>query len=147
MASNSEIQSKRAITLTIRPPLRPNCSIFFKKWANPGFFYCLFSVFSNKHHYNFYKNMWKMSFKYTVPEFEPMTFETWYPSHYHQTRAPARVALYLPFYVWAKKVPDATFFCSILKLKPPMLLNLKFNPSSNDADDLIYFLAPLWSKK
>ena len=30
-----------------------------KKLANPGLF-CLFSVFSNKHHYNFYnKYMWK----------------------------------------------------------------------------------------
>ena len=35
--------------------------ILFSKWANPGLFYCLFSVFSSKHHYNFYsKYMWKM---------------------------------------------------------------------------------------
>ena len=28
--------------------------------GNRGLFYCLFSVFSNKHHYNFYnKCMWK----------------------------------------------------------------------------------------
>ena len=31
----------------------------FLNWANPGLFYCLFSVFSNKY-YNFYnKYMWK----------------------------------------------------------------------------------------
>ena len=36
-------------------------AVFFKKWANPGrLFYRLFSVFSSKHHYNFYiKYMWK----------------------------------------------------------------------------------------
>ena len=28
--------------------------IVFKKWANPGLFFCLFSGFSNKHRYNFY---------------------------------------------------------------------------------------------
>ena len=29
---------------------------FFQKWANPGLFYSLFSVFSNEHHYNFTTN-------------------------------------------------------------------------------------------
>ena len=49
--------------------------LFFKKWTNPGLLYCLFSVFSSKHHYNFYsRNMWKMSIHYTVPGFEPTTF-------------------------------------------------------------------------
>ena len=33
---------------------------FFKKWANPGLFFHLLSVFPNKHHYKFYnKLMWK----------------------------------------------------------------------------------------
>ena len=32
----------------------------FNKWANPGLFYHLFLIFSNKHHYYFYnKYMWK----------------------------------------------------------------------------------------
>ena len=30
---------------------------FFKKWANPGLFNCLFSVFSNKHHYKIYNQL------------------------------------------------------------------------------------------
>ena len=50
----------------------------------------LFSVFSNKHHYNFCnKYMWKMSIQYMVPRFEPMTFGMWVSSHNHKTRAPA----------------------------------------------------------
>ena len=57
---------------------------FFKKWANPGLFYHLFSVFSIKHHFNFYnKYMWKMSIQYMVPGFEPMTFGTWVSTHNH----------------------------------------------------------------
>ena len=35
--------------------LKTHC--FFKKWANPGLFYHLFSVFSSKHHYNFYNKL------------------------------------------------------------------------------------------
>ena len=31
-------------------------TLFFKKLTNPGRFFCLFSVFSNEHHYNFYNN-------------------------------------------------------------------------------------------
>ena len=46
-----------------------------KKWANPGLFYRLVSVFSSKHHYNFYKKICvKMSIQYMVPGFEPTTF-------------------------------------------------------------------------
>ena len=43
------------------PGLLPNVANFFYfNWANPGLFYHLFSVFSNKHHYNFCnKYMWK----------------------------------------------------------------------------------------
>ena len=34
--------------------------LVFLKWTNPGLLYCLFSVISNKHNYNFYnKYMWK----------------------------------------------------------------------------------------
>ena len=41
-------------------------------WANPGLLYHLFSVFSNKHHYNFTTNVCeKMSILYTELEFEP----------------------------------------------------------------------------
>ena len=50
---------------------------FFKKWDNPGPFYRLFSVFSNKHHYKFYNKLrWKMSIQYTVPGFEPSEHES-----------------------------------------------------------------------
>ena len=39
----------------------------------PGLFYCLFSVYSNKHN-NFYKNICeKLSIQYLVPGFEPTT--------------------------------------------------------------------------
>ena len=31
--------------------------IIFVKWANPSLCYYLFSVFSNKHHYNFYSKL------------------------------------------------------------------------------------------
>ena len=34
-------------------------TITFLKWANPGLFYCLFSVFSNKHLIFYNKYMWK----------------------------------------------------------------------------------------
>ena len=30
---------------------------FFKKWANPGLFFHLLSVFPNKHHYKFYNKL------------------------------------------------------------------------------------------
>ena len=37
-----------------------NIIFFLKKWANPGLFYCLFSIFSSKYYCNFYNNyMWK----------------------------------------------------------------------------------------
>ena len=50
----------------------------FFKWPNPGLFYRLFSVFSNKYHYNFYnKYMRKISIQYMVLGFKPMTFEIW----------------------------------------------------------------------
>ena len=43
-----------------RPPRRRTKAVSFKKWANPGLFYHLFLIFSNKHHYYFYnKYMWK----------------------------------------------------------------------------------------
>ena len=52
-------------------------NFFLKKWADPGLFYRLFLVISNKHHYNFYnKYMRKMSIQNTVTGFEPMTFGT-----------------------------------------------------------------------
>ena len=58
-------------------------NIFLKKWANPDLFYCLFSVFTNKHHYKFNnKLMWKMSIQYMVPGFKPTTFGT-VSSHNH----------------------------------------------------------------
>ena len=41
--------------------------LIFKKWANPGLFYRLFSVFLNKHFYN--KYMWIISIHDTVPGF------------------------------------------------------------------------------
>ena len=37
--------------------LKVNKRYTLKKWANPGLFYNLFSVFSNKHHYNFYNKI------------------------------------------------------------------------------------------
>ena len=44
----------------MRPNLLVKLVLYCKKWANTGLFYCLFSVFSNKHHYKFYhKLMWK----------------------------------------------------------------------------------------
>ena len=50
----------------------------------PGHFYCLFLVFSNKHHYKFHnKCKWKMSIQYTVPGFEPTTFRKRVSSHNH----------------------------------------------------------------
>ena len=66
--------------------------IFYQIWSHFFFFkngptpvsFCLFSVFSNKHHYNFYnRSMWKnvMSIQYMVPGFEPTTFGTWASSH------------------------------------------------------------------
>ena len=48
--------------------------------GHPWPLFRLFSIFSNKHKYNFYK--------YTGPEFEPTTFGTCVSSHNHQTRAP-----------------------------------------------------------
>ena len=58
--------------------------IIFKKWANPGLFYHLFSVFSNKHHYNFNNNyMWKNYIQYKVLGFKPTTFGTWASCHNH----------------------------------------------------------------
>ena len=59
-------------------------TFFLKKLANPGLFYHLSFIFSNKHHSNFYnKYMGKMSIQYTVPGFKPTTFRTWYSSHNH----------------------------------------------------------------
>ena len=56
---------------------------FLKNGPTPASF-CLFSVFSNKNHYNFYnKYMWKMSIQYVVTGFEPTTFGTWLSSHNH----------------------------------------------------------------
>ena len=60
------------------------CPTALQKWANPALFYRLFSVFSNKHHYNFYnKYLWKMSIQYMVLRFEPTTFGTWISSNNH----------------------------------------------------------------
>ena len=64
-------------------PLLKGESFFI--WANSGLFYCLFSVFSNKHHYNLTTKigMWNMPIQYTVPGFEPMIFGTWVSSLNH----------------------------------------------------------------
>ena len=52
-------------------------SQLYLKRANTSLFYRLFSVFSNKLHYNFYnKYMEKMSIQYTVLQSKPMTFGT-----------------------------------------------------------------------
>ena len=48
--------------------------------------FCLFLVFSSKHHYNIYnQSMWKnvMSIQYMVPGFKLMTTQTWIFSHNH----------------------------------------------------------------
>ena len=64
-------------------------TLFFKM-DKPRPLFCLVLVFSNKHHYNFYKKkVKKMSLQNMVPGFEPMTFGTRGSSHNHQTRAPA----------------------------------------------------------
>ena len=91
---DSNLDCRKASTLTTCPqPYGPSTDrIVLKRWANPGLFYHLFSVFSNKHHYNFTTNVCeKMSIQYTVPGFEPTAFGTWVSSHNHYTRAPARI--------------------------------------------------------
>ena len=54
-----------------------------------GLFYCLFSVFSNKHHYNFYKKyIWKnVHLGYGAGIW---THNLWNSSHNHMTRAPTQ---------------------------------------------------------
>ena len=67
----------------------PNCLfrryIFLKKMGQPRPLFRLFSVFSNRHRYNFYISMWKnvMSIQYTAQGFKPMNFGTWAFSHNH----------------------------------------------------------------
>ena len=52
-----------------------------------GLFFVYFQSFQTNIT-NFYnKYMWKMSIQYTVPGFEPTTFQTWVVTHNHQTSA------------------------------------------------------------
>ena len=56
----------------------------------------LFSVFSNKHHNNFYNiSIWKnvMSIQNMVPGFKPMTCGIWASSHNHKTSGQSYTAL------------------------------------------------------
>ena len=65
--------------------------------GQPRHLFCLFLVFWNKHHFNFYKKfMRKMSIQYTMPGFEPTTCWNWVSSHNHLTRAPALTRSLLP---------------------------------------------------
>ena len=55
-------QNKQLLKITFQGTSNITIVFFKKKWANLGLFYRLFSVFSNKHHYNFCnKYMWEMS--------------------------------------------------------------------------------------
>ena len=53
----------------------------FKKWANPGLLFRLFSDFSNKQYKFYSKSMWKMSIQYTAPGLEHTTSRTRVVTH------------------------------------------------------------------
>ena len=53
--------------------------VFLKKWANLGLFYRLFSIFSNKHHYNFTTNIRPSSIRCWDSNQQPVG--TWVSSH------------------------------------------------------------------
>ena len=75
---------------------------FFKKWANPGLFFCLFLVFSKTIQFLQQINVKnvQISIQYTALGFKPTTFQTWVVTHYHKTRAP---------------VQKNSFLCTVIK--------------------------------
>ena len=113
----------------------------------------LFSVFSNKHHYNFYKKyMWKMSIQYTVLEFEPTTFGTWVSSHNHLTTAHAPKNILFTMSSGSVQCDQITPFCKIIifdvsgrvqsdQIRQISTFWLKLHPKSN----LIWLFLDWWA--
>ena len=50
----SKVLQRKLLQMRVNESKAQWRQIFFIKWTNPGLFYCLFSIFSDKHHYNFY---------------------------------------------------------------------------------------------
>ena len=53
--------SVKFVMWIVKQKIENKRNLFLKKWANPGLFFCLFSVFSNKENIFYNKSMWKMS--------------------------------------------------------------------------------------
>ena len=54
MLKNNKAQSLSFFLSLSHKIVKVGVKLVFFKWAKPGIFYVLFSLFSSRHHYNFY---------------------------------------------------------------------------------------------